>query len=181
MQAASALKPLESDSFFSAAKRNLIGKDWVPASSGREAQVHDPSTGSVLMRTPLSGAEDIDKAVQSARRAFDRGPWTKMTPYERARILLRIADLIEAHREELAQIEAIDAGKPINQARYVDVPLTALTAPQRAALTLHYYEGLPIVEIADLMGCSTNTVKSHLRRGRDRLRDLLGGAKGEAS
>jgi phenylacetaldehyde dehydrogenase len=125
MQAASARARLDSDRFFSnTGKRNLIGKDWVPALSGRELQVHDPSTGGILMNTPLSAREDVSSAVQAARRAFDQGPWTKMTPYERARIMLKIADLIEAHHEELAQIEAIDAGKPINQARYVDVPLT---------------------------------------------------------
>jgi phenylacetaldehyde dehydrogenase len=134
MQAASARKQLASDSFFSSSKRNLIGKDWVPAGSGREAQVHDPSTGGVLMTTPLSGADDVHKAVQAARRAFDQGPWTKMTPYERARIMLKIADLIEANQEELAQIEAIDAGKPIMQARYVDVPLTLHQ--------FHFYAGL---------------------------------------
>ena len=115
MQAASARTRLDSDRFFSTAgKRNLIGKDWVPALSGRELQVFDPSTGGILMTTPHSAREDVHQRRAAARRAFDQGPWTRMTPYERARIMLKIADLIEAHHEELSQIEAIDAGKPIN-------------------------------------------------------------------
>jgi phenylacetaldehyde dehydrogenase len=86
------------------------------------------------MSTPHSAREDVNNAVTAARGAFEQGPWTRMTPYERARIMLKIADLIEAHQEELAQIEAIDAGKPINQARYVDVPLTLHQ--------FHFYAGL---------------------------------------
>jgi phenylacetaldehyde dehydrogenase len=123
MNPASIAGDLVSDRFFSAAKRNLIGSKWSPAASGRELKVRDPSTGAVLMSTPDSAAEDVHGAVLAARRAFDHGPWPRMTPYERSRIMLKLADRIEAHQEELAQIEAIDAGKPIMQARYVDVPL----------------------------------------------------------
>jgi phenylacetaldehyde dehydrogenase len=120
--------------FFATAKRNLIGKEWLPAASGREQKVLDPSTGAVLMTTPLSAAEDVDRAVAAARRAFDHGTWPRLTPYERSRIILKLADLVEANLEELAQIEAIDAGKPIMQARYVDAPL--------ALHQLHFYAGL---------------------------------------
>ncbi len=120
--------------FFATARRNLIGKAWLPADSGRELTVFDPSTGSVLMTTPHSAAEDVDRAVQAARRAFDHGTWPRLTPYERSRIILKLADLIEANQEELAQIEAVDAGKPILQARYVDVPL--------ALHQFHFYAGL---------------------------------------
>ena len=94
----------------------------------------DPSTGGVLMTTPLSAREDVHGAVLAARRAFDQGTWPRLTPYERSRVMLKLADLIEANQEELAQIEAIDAGKPIMQARYVDVPLTLHQ--------FHFYAGL---------------------------------------
>ncbi len=122
------------DWFASRAKRNLVGKEWLPAAAGRQVEVTDPSTGSLLLTTPDSDREDVDRAVRAARRAFDAGPWPRMTPYERSRILLRIADAMEAHQAELARIEAIDAGKPILQARYVDVPL--------ALHQFHFYAGL---------------------------------------
>jgi phenylacetaldehyde dehydrogenase len=112
---------------------NLVGKDWLPAQSGRTISVADPSTGAVLLTTPDSAAEDIRRAAVAARRAFE-GPWSRLTPYERGRLLLKMADLVEKHQEELAQIEAIDTGKPINQARYVDVPLSLHQ--------FHFYAGL---------------------------------------
>jgi phenylacetaldehyde dehydrogenase len=121
-------------SFFARARNNLIGSAWVPAASGKTIAVADPSTGGVLMNTPDSGAEDVNRAVAAARRAFDAGPWTRLTPYERGRLLLKFADLIEKNLEELARIEAIDAGKPILQARYVDAPL--------ALHQIHFYAGL---------------------------------------
>jgi phenylacetaldehyde dehydrogenase len=124
----------ESESFFSKPKRNLIGTKWLPATAGRELDVADPSTGKTLMRTPDSGGDDVHQAVQAARAAFDKGPWPRLTPYERGRLILKLADLIEANQEQLAQIEAIDSGKPIMQARYVDVPLTLHQ--------FHFYAGL---------------------------------------
>jgi phenylacetaldehyde dehydrogenase len=134
MHAASVRPRPPSELFFATAKRNLIGKEWLPAASGRELKVFDPSTGGVLMTTPLSAREDVHGAVLAARQAFDHGTWPRLTPYERSRIMLKLADLIEANQEELAQIEAIDAGKPIMQARYVDVPLTLHQ--------FHFYAGL---------------------------------------
>jgi phenylacetaldehyde dehydrogenase len=132
MNAASAQAAAEA--FFASPKRNLVGKDWLPAISGKQRPVHDPSTGRILMITPESGAEDVDRAVKTARRAFESGPWPRMTPYERTRAVLRLADAIEAHQEQLAQIEAIDTGKPITQARHVDVPLSLHQ--------FHFYAGL---------------------------------------
>jgi phenylacetaldehyde dehydrogenase len=134
MQAAKAVADEGTASFFTRARNNLIGSAWVPAASGKTIAVADPSTGGVLMNTPDSAAEDVARAVAAARRAFDSGPWPRATPYERARVLRKLADLVEKHHEELARIEAIDAGKPINQARYVDVPL--------ALHQLHFYAGL---------------------------------------
>jgi phenylacetaldehyde dehydrogenase len=134
MHAMSSGAGLPGDAFFSRPQRNLVGRERVAALSGRERQVHDPSTGRVLMLTPDSAREDVDLAVRVARRAFEAGPWPRLSPYERSRLMLRLADAVEAHQEELARIEAIDAGKPINQARYVDVPLTLHQ--------LHFFAGL---------------------------------------
>jgi phenylacetaldehyde dehydrogenase len=69
--------------------------------------------------------EDIHRAVSAARRAFDGGPWRKMTPSERGRLIHRLGDLIEAHREEFAQLESLDNGKPLTVARVADIPLAA--------------------------------------------------------
>jgi phenylacetaldehyde dehydrogenase len=121
-------------SFFAQPKLNLIGREWGPAASGKTIAVADPSTGGVLMTTPDSGKDDVHRAVLAARRAFDDGPWSRLTPYERGRLLLKLADLVEKHQEELARIEAVDAGKPLMQARYVDAPL--------ALHQFHFYAGL---------------------------------------
>jgi phenylacetaldehyde dehydrogenase len=134
MQAVRAVGESGVPSFFKRPKLNLIGKEWVPAASGKTTAVADPSTGSVLMTTPDSAKEDVHRAVMAARRAFDQGPWSKLTPYERGRLILKLADLVEKNAEELAQIECVDAGKPIMQARYVDVPLTLHQ--------FHFYAGL---------------------------------------
>ena len=122
------------EAFCRRTKRNLVGNEWLPAASGRQAVVTDPSTGAPLMSVAESGSEDVDRAVWAARRAFENGPWSKLLPYERSRILLRLVDLLEANRDELARIEAIDSGKPLTQARYVDVPL--------AIQQFHSYAGL---------------------------------------
>jgi phenylacetaldehyde dehydrogenase len=134
MQAPKVVADAGASSFFARARNNLIGSAWVPAASGKTIAVADPSTGGVLMNTPDSSVEDVSRAVAAARRAFDSGPWPRLTPFERARVLRKLADLVEKNQEELARIEAIDAGKPINQARYVDVPLTLHQ--------LHFYAGL---------------------------------------
>ena len=110
--------------FLSRPQMNIIGKERLPATSGRTIKVYDPATGEVLTSTPQSAAEDVNRAVMAARKAFDSGPWTKMTPYERCRLILKLADLIEKNQGELAEIETLDTGKPIMASRYVDVPLT---------------------------------------------------------
>ena len=103
--------------------RLLIDGEWVPAVSGETFEVYDPSTGEVLARVAAGGAEDIDRAVRAARRAFDDGPWRTMKPSERGQIMQRLAQLMEEHGEELAELESLDNGKPLSVARVADVPL----------------------------------------------------------
>lgn len=83
--------------------------------------VMEPSTGAHLTDVLLGAPADVDDAVAAARRAFDEGPWPRMAPNERQRILLRIADLVEAHVETLAQIETLDTGKAIGPCREIDI------------------------------------------------------------
>ena len=106
-------------------KHNLIAGKWVPAASGKTIDVFNPADASVIARVPDSEREDINRAVTAARRAFDSGPWRRMTPSERGRSVWRIGDLILEHADELAELESLDNGKPRAVARVADVPLTA--------------------------------------------------------
>ncbi len=99
----------------------LIDGKWIAARSGATFESLDPATGEVFATVSDGGEKDIDAAVESARRAFDRG-WAQAPGAERARLLNRLADLIEAHAEEFAQLDSLDSGKPISLARLADVP-----------------------------------------------------------
>jgi acyl-CoA reductase-like NAD-dependent aldehyde dehydrogenase len=105
----------------------LIDGKWVEAASGKTFETPNPATGAVLARIAEGDAEDVDRAVRAARRAFDDGAWTRTPPTERERLLLRIADLIEKHADELAQLETLDNGKPLTESRNVDIPASAAT------------------------------------------------------
>jgi phenylacetaldehyde dehydrogenase len=106
-------------------KYNLIGGKWVAAAAGGTFPVFNPADGSIIARVPDSEREDINRAVTAARRAFESGPWRRMTPSERGRLVWRIGDLILQHLEELAELESLDNGKPRAVARAADVPLAA--------------------------------------------------------
>jgi aldehyde dehydrogenase (NAD+) len=110
------------------AHMNLIDGRAADASSGRRIDVACPSDGKVFASIAASGAEDVDLAVQAARRAFDGGPWSRMPAFERGRLLTRLGLLIEKHGDELAALESRDTGKPARQGR-ADV-----------AATLRYFE-----------------------------------------
>src|SRR5438552_53574 len=108
-------------------RKMLIDGKWVEAASGKTFETINPASGQVLARVAEGDKEDVDRAVRAARRAFDDGKWARMNPTERQRLLLRIADLIEANGDELAQLEALDNGKPFTESRHVDIPASAET------------------------------------------------------
>ena len=91
----------------------LIGGQWVEAASGKTFDTINPSTGEILAKVAEGDVEDINRAVAAARKAFESGPWPKLTPSQRGRLLWKVADLIEKHAEELAELETLDNGKPI--------------------------------------------------------------------
>lgn len=95
----------------------LIGKDWQKANGGEPIAVVNPADGKIISTIGEASADDVDRAVAAARRAFDDGPWTSMKPAERAGIMFKIASLMEDNAEELAQLETLDNGKPIKFAR----------------------------------------------------------------
>ena len=105
--------------------RMLIGGQWVESASGKTFDTINPSTGEVLAKVAEGDSEDINRAVAAARKAFESGSWPKLTPSQRGRLLWKLADLVEQHAEELAQLETLDNGKPIKYSRGGDVPLTA--------------------------------------------------------
>ncbi|MFI5393972.1 MAG: aldehyde dehydrogenase family protein [Candidatus Binatia bacterium] len=105
------------------ARRMLIDGQWVEAASGKTLTTYDPATEEPLAEVPAGEKEDVDRAVRAARRAYESGPWRRMTPSERGRALWKLADLIEARTEEFAQLETLDNGKPLSVARVADIPL----------------------------------------------------------
>jgi aminomuconate-semialdehyde/2-hydroxymuconate-6-semialdehyde dehydrogenase len=101
---------------------HLIGDEHVAPSSGERFESRDPHDDALLARVAAGNREDADRAVRAARRAFDEGPWPRMTAAERRRILHAVADAVDAHAEELALLDVRDMGKPIREARGMDVP-----------------------------------------------------------
>jgi phenylacetaldehyde dehydrogenase len=104
-------------------QKMLINGKWVEAASGKTFPTYNPATGEVLSHVAEGDREDIDRAVKAARAAFEKGPWAKISPSERGRMMWRLADLIEKHTEEFAQLESLDNGKPLKIARIADLPL----------------------------------------------------------
>ncbi|XP_010546022.1 PREDICTED: aldehyde dehydrogenase family 2 member B4, mitochondrial [Tarenaya hassleriana] len=105
--------------------QHLINGNFVDSASGKTFPTLDPRTGEVIAHVAEGDAEDIDRAVKAARKAFDEGPWPKMPAYERSRILLRFADLVEKNSEELAILETWDNGKPYEQSSKSEIPMLA--------------------------------------------------------
>lgn len=109
--------------FVSTSHHMLIDGRFVAAASGKTFPVYNPATGEVLTHVPEADVEDVNRAVEAARRAFDEGPWPRISPSERGRILWKIGDLLEKNLEEFAELESLDNGKPYKVARVADVPL----------------------------------------------------------
>ena len=109
--------------FVSKTGKLLINGKWVDAASGKTFATYNPATGGVLANVAAGDKEDIDRAVKAARAAFETGPWSKISPSERGKLLWKLADLLEKHAEEFAQLESLDNGKPLKIARVADLPL----------------------------------------------------------
>ena len=122
MSAAPEIQP-EVESFVARRHQMLIDGRFVAAASGKTFPSYDPATGEVLAQVAEGDREDVERAVRAARRAFESGPWPALTPSQRGRLLWKLADLLEAHAEEFAELESLDNGKPVTVARAADVPL----------------------------------------------------------
>ncbi|PRY13620.1 aldehyde dehydrogenase family protein [Kineococcus rhizosphaerae] len=105
--------------------RAVVGGELVEAEGGRTRADVDPATGRELSQVPDCSEADVDRAVRAARESFDRGVWRGRSPAERKRVLLRLAELIAAHADELAVLESLDTGKLVAATSTVDVPGSA--------------------------------------------------------
>lgn len=99
----------------------LIDGQWVDAASGKTFVTPNPATGQPLAEVAEADAEDVDRAVAAARKAFE-GPWSKISARERGRKIYKLAQLLEAKTKEIAELETADNGKPIKESLYFDVP-----------------------------------------------------------
>src|SRR3990167_5052723 len=100
----------------------LINGQWIDAASGKTFETFNPATGEPIAKAAKGKKADIDKAVAAAKKALE-GPWAKFSPAEREKIMHRVADLIEKHAEELAQLETLDNGKTLRESKNGDLPL----------------------------------------------------------
>ncbi|MCC7048694.1 MAG: aldehyde dehydrogenase family protein [Alphaproteobacteria bacterium] len=111
----------DADKFVAKQHKMLINGKWGAAKSGKTLAVEDPATLEEIAKVPAGDKADIDLAVAAARAAFETGPWSRLSPIERAKIVWRLGDLLEKHADEFAQLEALDNGKPVTNARRDDV------------------------------------------------------------
>ncbi|KAK2645734.1 hypothetical protein Ddye_020929 [Dipteronia dyeriana] len=111
----------------------FINGQFVDSFSGKSFETIDPRTGQLIGRVAEGDKEDVDLAVKAARHAFDNGPWPRLSGFERGRIMMKLADLIEEHVEELAALDSINAGKLFSFGKAVDIP--------QAANGFRYYAG----------------------------------------
>jgi acyl-CoA reductase-like NAD-dependent aldehyde dehydrogenase len=116
------LKPRVAE-FLKGTKKLFINGEFVESVSGKTFETVNPATGEVLAVVSEAQKEDVDRAVQAARKAFDEGKWSKLSGAKRSLLLYRLADLMEQHKEELAQLDTLDNGKPIRESLNADVPL----------------------------------------------------------
>lgn len=109
--------------FLKGTKKMYIDGKWTESVTGKTFETLNPATGEVLAVVAEAGEDDVNAAVEAARKAFDDGPWSKMSAAERSRLIYKLADLMEEHQEELAQLDTLDNGKPIRETSRGDVPL----------------------------------------------------------
>jgi acyl-CoA reductase-like NAD-dependent aldehyde dehydrogenase len=142
--------------FISGPHRLLIGSGRPEAADGHTFATFDPATGREIAQVAHAGEEDVDRAVAAAREAFVDAPWASLPASGRERLMLALAEAIEEHAEELAQIESLDNGKPVKLARYVDVAGTIAH--------LRYFAGWPTKIEGGVLPVSAPNMLCYTRR-----------------
>ena len=110
-----------------------IGGEWVEATGGATFPTRNPATGEILAEIPAGSRQDVDRAVEAARAAFDTGEWSKLTARQRGRLVWELGEALREDLETVALLETLDNGKPIFESKYVDIPM--------CADVLQYYAG----------------------------------------
>jgi acyl-CoA reductase-like NAD-dependent aldehyde dehydrogenase len=137
-------------------QRLLIDGQWEAAADGRTFMTLDPASGQTLAEVPHAGAADVQRAVAAARRAFDpSAPWRRMSAAARGQAIAALAEAVERHADELAQIESLDNGKPVSFARSVDVASTVAH--------LRYFAGWPTKIEGDVIPVSARDTLCYTR------------------
>ncbi len=111
--------------FLSKTHKLFINNEWVEPESGKTIEVINPATGKVFAKAAAAGATDIDKAVRAARAAFESGPWPSMSPIDRAQLIWKLADAVEAAADEIGYILSLDNGMPMMMAKFAGALGTA--------------------------------------------------------
>jgi aldehyde dehydrogenase (NAD+) len=132
----STILPSVSEFLHSGCFKLFIDGRWVDAASGKRFETRDPGTGRVIVEVASGEREDVGRAIEAAKKAFQKSGWATMPANDRAVILHRLADLIDQHRDALAQLESLDVGKPVAQAAGFDIP--------HASKTIRYYADLSV-------------------------------------
>jgi acyl-CoA reductase-like NAD-dependent aldehyde dehydrogenase len=135
--------------------RLLIGGERPDAADGRAFPTIDPSTGQEIAQVAQAGAEDVERAVGAARAALE-GPWSQLPPAQRSLLMLKLADLVEEHTDELAELESLDNGKPVGIAKIVDVRL--------AVEHLRYFAGWPTKIVGETIPVSWPNALCYTRK-----------------
>jgi acyl-CoA reductase-like NAD-dependent aldehyde dehydrogenase len=142
--------------FVSQSHRLLIGAERPEAADGRTFATIDPASGREIAQVAQAGPADVDRAVATAREAFAEGPWASLAASGREKLMLALAEAIEEHEQELAEIESLDNGKPVGLARYVDV--------RGAAAHLRYFAGWPTKIEGGVLPVSAPNMLCYTRR-----------------
>ncbi|KAM9994976.1 hypothetical protein ACTFIY_001162 [Dictyostelium cf. discoideum] len=111
----------------------FINNEWVESISGKKLKTFNPTNGKLICEVSEGGKEDVDVAVKAARNALENGPWGKMTAEDRGKLILKLADLVDQHRDHLSDLETLDNGKPLTASNGFDIT--------EAARTLRYFGG----------------------------------------
>ncbi len=119
--------------YLSEPRKLFIGGEWTPSIDGSLAAVENPATGNRIAEVYEANEKDVARAVEAARKALESRNWRHGSPSERAKLMWKLADLLEENADELAEMEALNQGKPINVAKHLDV--------EGSAETLRYYSG----------------------------------------
>jgi acyl-CoA reductase-like NAD-dependent aldehyde dehydrogenase len=159
MTTASALPDALSDvarAFAAGPHRLVIGGERLDAADGRTFETLDPATGRPIAEVPQAGAADVDRAMSAAREAFEDGRWSGIAAAKRTRAMLALAEALEDHADELAELESLDNGKPVKLARRVDVPL--------AVEHLRYFAGWPTKIAGDVLPVAQANMHCYTRK-----------------